>query len=317
MGSRWRTVRRHLAAALLALTMGAVILPAPAQAVDYPGGRRIYSVALGAIPAAGAPATGPVWVRLATYYFFGDGTVTESFWYWNRATVVGAAGSGVRTTGCAGHDCEVRTAAGFQPGGLVKSLSGTYTNSGDSITITWSGDVQETWRVSEPASDLARLDFVSSNYGVTVGWGFGSSASNDAYTPVSSIPLTQYTGRYAGYSGSVGAAGPSGMDLRSFSRCNGNCLSWLSPPTATCSSCPNGATSSPIRYYLAGAGRRNFYEHWCTCLTSSTCYTGGSHRKPQLQVIGDNGTFHGWVGVEASNSTANAGYFAVHFHVNV
>src|SRR6476660_9800406 len=254
MGRRRRITWRYLATALLALATGAVVLPTPAQAVDYPGGRRIYSVPLGAIPAAGAPATGPVWVRLATYYFFGNGTVTESFWYWNRATAVGAAGTGLRTTGCTGHDCEVRTAAGFEPGGVVKSLSGTYTNAADTIAITWSGGVQETWTASQAASDLARLDFVSSNYGVTVGGGFGSSASNDAYTPISGIPLAQYTGRYAGYSGSTGAAGPSGMDLRSFARCNANCLSWLSPPTATCSSCASGATSSPIRYYLAGTG---------------------------------------------------------------
>ncbi|MBO4209678.1 hypothetical protein GSF22_27345, partial [Micromonospora echinofusca] len=52
MGRRWRTTWRYVTAMLLALTMGAVVLPAPAQAVDYPGGRRIYSVALGAIPAA-------------------------------------------------------------------------------------------------------------------------------------------------------------------------------------------------------------------------------------------------------------------------
>ncbi|MEV0152823.1 hypothetical protein AB0H57_03650 [Micromonospora sp. NPDC050686] len=90
----------------------------------------------------------------------------------------------------------------------------------------------------------------------------------------------------------------------------------MSAPSTACSACGGGTTASPIRYYLARAGRRNFYEHWCSCLSSSTCYTGGSHRKPQLQVIGDNGAFHGWIGVEASNFNANEGYFGVHYHLN-
>lgn len=309
------SLRRYGITILTALAIAATAAPVPAHAVEYPGGRRIYTVALGAIPAPGTTA-GPVWVRLAMYYFFGDGTVREGFWYWSRTQAIGAVNSGVTSAGC--DNCPVRTATGFQSGAPGKTLSGTYTNSGDTTTITWSEGSRETWRVSSPAADLARLDFVSSNYGVKVGWGFGSNASNNAYTPVGSIPRVTYSGRYAGVSGAsgAGAAGTSGMNLGLFTVCSANCLSLLSAPTATCSSCPNGAASSPIRYYLAGSGRRNFYEHWCRCLTSANCYTGGSHRKPQLQVIGDTGRFHGWVGVEASNFTANTGYFAVHYHVN-
>jgi hypothetical protein len=106
------------------------------------------------------------------------------------------------------------------------------------------------------------------------------------------------------------------MNLQNFATCNANCLSYLSAPSQACRFCEGGQTASPIRYYLGGTGRRNYYEHWCTCLATD-CYTGGSHRKPQLQVIGDTGTFHGWVGVEASNFEANTGYFAVNFHVDV
>ena len=210
----------------------------------------------------------------------------------------------------------VRTANGFQ--NPAKTLTGTFVNSGDTVTITWSGGSVETWRHSTPSGDLSRLDLVGSNYGATVGWGFGSLAPNDAYVPVSQVPRHSYAGRYAAAIGTgVGSAGASVMNLQLFAQCSVNCLSYRSEPTRSCSACPNGATSSPVRYYLAGAGRRNFYEHWCTCLTDAPCYVGGSHRKPQLQVIGDTGTFHGWVGVEASNSAANSGYFAVHFHVDV
>ncbi|MGC5019811.1 hypothetical protein [Micromonospora sp. DT47] len=211
----------------------------------------------------------------------------------------------------------MRTAKNFEPSAPAKTLDGTWTTSGDTTTISWSEGSVETWRASDPVSDLTRLDFVSSNYGVTVGWGFGSLASNNTYTPISSVPLKPYVGEYAASNNVRGYAGPSQMNLSSFSRCSANCLSLLSASTTACSACPNGATSSPVRYYLAGSGRRNFYEHWCTCLTSTTCYTGGSHRKPQLQVIGDNGTFHGWIGVEASNFTAGTGYFAVHHHLDI
>ena len=176
---------------------------------------------------------------------------------------------------------------------------------------------RETWNVTNPASDLARIDLASSNYGARVGYGFGSNASNDSFVRVDRIPRIDYPGRHNTYSGGPAKAGPSTLGLSPFVACSINCLSYLSPPTTTCSTCPTGATSSPIRYYLAGTGRRNFYEHWCRCLTPAKCYTDGSHRKPLLQVIGDTGTFHGWVGVEASNSTANTGYFSVFYHVAV
>jgi hypothetical protein len=306
------TMRRSLVTVALTLLIFSLVGPLPAQAVEYPGGRRIYAVSLGAIPAPGT--TGTTWVRLAYYYFFGDGTVTEAFWFWSRNRAVGAVNSGVTSAGC--DNCQVRTAYGFHLG--ARALDGTYTNSGDTITINWSEGSRETWRVSHPASDLARMDFVSSNYGVTVGWAFGSAAPHDVYTPMGSIPRVSYRGRFAGVGhDGRGAAGPSVINTQTFVRCHGNCLSLLSAPSTACSTCPNGASSSPIRYYLAGIGRRTFYEHWCRCLTPSTCYTGGSHRKPMLQVIGDNGAFHGWVGVEASNFTANTGYFAVNYHVDV
>ena len=307
-----RRIVHLLVAMITVLTVMAV--PSTASAVEYPGGRRIYAVALGSIPDPGT-SSGPVWVRLALYYFFGDGTVREGFWFWNRTQAIGAVNTGYTSSGC--DNCPVRTAKGFEPSAPGKSLSGTYTNSGDTVTINWSEGSQETWRVSHPASDLARLDFVSSNYGVKVGWGFGSAASNDAYTPISQIPKHSYYGRYHGVGPGNAAAGPSVMNLQDYRQCNTNCMSLLSGPSTACSACASGQPSSPIRYYLAGSGKRNYYEHFCTCLTSGQCYTGGSHRKPYLQVIGDTGTFHGWVGVEASNFTANTGYFSVSYHVDV
>jgi len=302
---------RRLMSILLVSVLTWVLVPTSAHAVAYPGGRRIYSVALGAIPAPGV-TTGPVWVRIALYYFFGDGTVREGFWFWSRTQAIGAASTGISSAGC--DNCTVRTAAGFQTSG--KSLSGRYTNNGTQTTITWSTGSVETWTISQPASDLARMDLASSNYDANVGWAFGSAASNDAFSTMSAVPRKSYYGRYAAFH-TAGGAGPSVMHLQDYRQCHTNCLSLLSAPSTACSACPDGSSSSPIRYYLAGAGKKTYYEHWCRCLTTANCYTGGSHRKPLLQVLGDTGTFHGWVGVEASNFSANSGYFAVNFHVDV
>lgn len=299
---------RYALAALL-VTIGAVAAPsAAANAAALPAGRHIYTVALGH-----TAADGTAWVRLAMYYFFADGTVNESFWYWNSSRVNGATNTGIRTR-CSTHDCEIRTAPAFQPGVPAKVLSGTYAVDNDLTTITWSDGSTENWRVTEPTTTLSRFDFVSSNYGVTGGYGFGSNASNNAFVDIASIPKLYYPGQYsqwnrrAGQSTGTAVTGTSGISFSAFQACTTNCATLLGAPTTACSSCTSG-NSSPIRYYMAGAGRRNFYEHWCTCLTSATCYTGGSHRKPTLQVLDDNGAFHGWVGVEASNAVANEGYF--------
>ena len=65
-----------------------------ASATEMPAGRRIYSVALGAIPST-SDANAPVFVRITLYYFFGDGTVREGFWFWSRTQAIGAANTGI------------------------------------------------------------------------------------------------------------------------------------------------------------------------------------------------------------------------------
>ena len=37
-----------------------------------------------------------------------------------------------------------------------------------------------------------------------------------------------------------------------------------------------------------------------TCRSRRVCYTGNSHVRPMMQIIDDDGEWHGWVGVEAS-----------------
>ncbi|WP_436520931.1 hypothetical protein [Actinoplanes sp. HUAS TT8] len=308
MRTGFRQWLRYTIAAVL-LTTGLVAASStPANAAAMPGGRHIYTVALGH-----TANDGTAWVRLAMYYFNTDSTVSESYWFWSSSQLVGATGTGI-TTQCSTHNCEVRTAPGFQPGVAAKVLTGTYAITDDQTTITWSGGTTETWKVTEPSTTIARIDLVSTSYGATGGYGYGSNASNNAFVNVGSIPKQAYPGTYTGWTrhptDAVGTvdSGTSTIAFNQFQACTTNCATMLSAPTTACKSCSNG-NASPIRYYLAGSGRRNFYEHWCVCLTSATCYTGGSHRKPTLQVLDDNGAFHGWVGVETSNSAADEGYF--------
>jgi hypothetical protein len=308
---------------------GATVTPA-AQAVAYPGGKRIYAVTIGGLPGDGA-TTYPVvpFTRLAMYYFNGDGTVTEAFWAWNWSGAYPDAQTGLTSNGAGCDGCAVRTSALFKTGNATypKELRGTYTNDGTNVTITWSGGSQETWRVSAPATGLGAMTLTGSNYHANVGQAYGSNVSSSTSVPIASAPLHRYAGRArmvartndgAGY---VGVDVASGFDLTGWTRCNANCLSTALPASdQACTACKPGE-ERVIRYYLASeGGRKNYIEHFCTCLLQggdNPCYAGGSHLKPQLQVIDDAGVLRGWVGVEASNRTLHGGTMGVHWHTDV
>lgn len=309
-----------LALLLFGIT-GAVATPA-AQAVAYPGGKRIYAVTLGSMPAKDATSYSTVpFSRLAMYYFFGDGTVNESFWYWSWNNAYPAVNTAVKSTGC--DNCTEHTSSGFTV--AAKSLSGTYTNDGSNVTITWTGGLTESWSVASPTGKLSAMSLTGSSYGANVGQAYGSNVTSSTAVPISQVPLHAYVGRYASWgqdtkspTGFRAGGGTSGLDLSPFARCNGNCLSAKLPASENaCTKCASGQPGT-IRYYLGSdGGRKNYYEHFCNCLTTGQCYGGGSHLKPQLQVIDDDGTLHGWVGIEASNRTVHGGTLGVHWHVDV
>ncbi|MFC4006223.1 hypothetical protein ACFOY2_03245 [Nonomuraea purpurea] len=81
---------------------------------------------------------------------------------------------------------------------------------------------------------------------------------------------------------------------------NQQCIGWNQHN----SSCDCGSafpTKNRIRYIAeVGGGRRNTEWYWCQCLAQGRpCYRANSHPRPLLQVVGDDGVFQGWVGVEA------------------
>jgi hypothetical protein len=315
-----------LLVALVAFAASTVVVPGVAQAAGYPGGKRIYAVTVGAITPDGS-ATSP-FARLAMYYFNGDGTVTEAFWFWNFDTGYPAAPTKATAAGTGCDGCTVRTAGGFETGAPAKPLSGRYTTTGSTVAITWDGGVTETWAVSTPAPGLSAISLTGSSYGANVGQGYGSNVTAATFVPLSKVPRHKYLGRTAlvtpgDRGGYVTDDSASGLDLTApgWKQCNGQCLSLLSPASSkACTACADGKPGL-IRYYLASeGGRRNFYEHFCTCLVggkTNACYGRGSHLKPQLQVIDDAGVLRGWVGVEASNQAARQGTLGVHWHVDV
>lgn len=142
--------------------------------------------------------------------------------------------------------------------------------------------------VAKPTDRLSAISLTGSNYGANIGKGYGGNAPHDTSVPLTKVPKHKYLGRsnhitYVVATGKiVTGANASVMDLTStaWKQCNGDCLSAGLPASENaCTACKPGEVRA-IRYYLASeGGRKNYYEHHCTCLRQGTndCYAGGSH----------------------------------------
>jgi hypothetical protein len=217
--------------------------------------------------------------------------------------------------------CEALTAGGFVAS-PEESRTGTYTYTGNVVRISWqvSQTWTEQWGVSlSPDGKLAKLDF-QHNTLATTGYGYGSSADLTTRRAMSSVlafpgtlkqDITSWTGdKVSTDSGQV--FGHSAFRLCSTVTW---CLTYHQPSSQNAcqaaGGCPRygGGTAhndSSIEYYLVRVNsddRRDSMWHWCRCLAKEQgqfCYTGNSHVKPMMQIIDDDGAFHGWVGAEAS-----------------
>ena len=216
--------------------------------------------------------------------------------------------------------CTVYTAKEFEDHNRTpsnpypKDLTGAFDVSGSTLHIAWVGGADEYWTISSPSSDLTKLSFLTSDYSADRGYGYGSNAywSTTSYASITEIFTSErraYAGPYVQNNYGTTVAGFTTLNLgpsMPWQQCGLSCLK-LIDPTSSCSAC--SVTPKFIVYYLAfkTIGRRNYYEHWCSCGTPSTCYNGNAHVKPMLQIIGDNEGFHGWVGAEASLYSGQAG----------
>lgn len=296
-------------------------LPAPATAAALPGGKAYFVVSRGSFKEGTAN-----WTRLSDYTFTADGKVRANTYLWQQSKPVARQGTGLTPDGsCATKSltpekplvraCEVLTAGGFT-GAPNEANTGDYRIDGDQLRITWNvRGWTEQWRiVTSPDTKLARLDF-SSNALATIGYAYGSNTPLNVRRQMSSVQA--HPGRLPqdsqGWEGGAPHTSPdSELTPGDHLTCTTTswCLTYLQAhATNACrSGCKSTSTDRSIQYYIVRISvndRRDTRWHWCSCLTDlgekdEFCYARNSHVKPMLQILDDDGQFHGWVGVEAS-----------------
>jgi hypothetical protein len=324
-------------AAILSFVLAITIAPsqlatASVSALPLPGGKATYVVSQGHLKAASRQN----WVRLGSYRFASNGTVTAALYLWwqrhpDARQRTGTVPDSSCTTKAGGSQsrartCEVLTAGGFT-GAPDESRTGTYTMSGNVLTIRWK--IAQTWTEQwyvrpSPDGRLARLDLKHSTL-ATHGYGYGSNAAlgtRRAMSSVKAFPGSLRQDLTSWASGKLVTSGDQPFGHSAFRACatTTSCLTYLQPSSrGACQKsggCPKygGGTRpniSSIQYYLtkiSNSDRRDTLWHWCTCLAMERgefCYTGNSHVKPLMQIIDDTGAFRGWVGAEASFSTGS------------
>lgn len=283
----------------LVLLLGALHLPVAADVRAAPGGMYRFTVAVGGLSVSSRTN----WVRLGTYSFTADGTVTESHFHWSQRKRVTRTSTGVRAANCVARDCVVQTANGFQATSTPERLSGTYTVSGSTLRVSWAGNGWEEWTVSQPiAGKLAKLTFRGSSFGATHGFGYGSNAQwtdRASMAEIAAFDHGKLRHRYFLWKTNSGTPYLDQGAGKPF---------WVTDWDPCTSSRCLGATTPGTQYYLSTANttstsRRDTIWHWRTSLADGRgeyCYTGNSHVKPMLQIVDSDGGFHGWVAVEAS-----------------
>jgi hypothetical protein len=289
-----------------ALLMVALTVPAQAAQAGAPGGMSRFTVAVGGLSVDSRAN----WVRLATYSFAADGTVTESHFHWSQRKRVTRTSTGVTAKDCVARNCTVYTAGGFQATSQPDHLSGTYSVTGSVLRVEWAGNGWEEWDLTEPmAGKLAKVTFRGSSFGATHGYGYGSNAEWSTRASMADIAAFDQNRLKHDYHLWKTNAGDPYLDegagnpfwMRDWHPCASNrCL---------------GGRTTGTEYYLSTANRtstdrRDTIWHWWTQHADNRdeyCYTGNSHVKPMLQVIDSDGGFHGWVAVEASINQTSPG----------
>jgi len=281
----------------------------PPMPGPLPGGRRFYTAAFGRFTTTCASN----WVRLQFITFNEDLTVAGAYWQWTESEPVTMTSAGTANPLCTTAACNVWTPPGFLDRGGAQQ-QGTYAVQGNDLTITWTNGYVDRWRISLPSEDIARLTWLGSTSAATQGIAYGSNHSTNSYKPLTDVQAALNAKAYSGlYQSVVGLQlidGSSGVGfagaIKPCQAANATCIRARTPHSQNVCTKGCGAYGNPektITYYVASKNdsRKVAYENYCTCLAQGAeCYDRGSHIKPMLQVLGDTGTFHGFVGVEAS-----------------
>ncbi|WP_255952736.1 hypothetical protein [Streptomyces odontomachi] len=301
---------------VLALVLGSqaapAATPAPATADAAPAGMYRFVTAVGGL----STGSRTNWVRLGTVSLTADGSASESHFHWTQRTRVTRSSTGVAASDCGARNCTVLTANGYQATSSPEHLSGSYTVSGSVLHIDWTGNGWEEWTVSEPLpGKLAKLTFLSSSYGGNYGYGYGSNAQWSQRATMAQIAAADWSnGLHHDYH-----LWKTDADAKPYlDEASGNPFwnrDWKACSSSRCVGGLTGSGTDTTQYYISTANtsstdRRDTLYHWRTSLADARgeyCYTGNSHVKPMMEIIDNDGGFHGWVGVEASlNQTAPA-----------
>lgn len=315
---------RPVRASLLALALAAFA----SAAQPLPQGKANFSVTLGNLDTNSYTV-----VRLANYVFNGTtGTVAASIWSWRSDVEDPKQAVNSHTCTFDGYTktCTQYVPYGWmgKPGGIWFHRDGNYTydTATGALHIDWVNEwagVNEDWTVTLPEAGIARIDFASSNYGITHGRGWGSNASWSTYKTMSQI-ASSYRVDFSGarvrvyfVNGAITVENWTGetLALSNFTTPSAptpvNCMHTKSPTSACTSGCSNSFTG--IIYHLGSENnsRSMYYNHHCACLpllADYPCYSGTIHPYAFQQIIDDSGALRGFVGIEVQNQPTNAYY---------
>ena len=306
--SRRRPVRQALGAlaGLAAAVAAQLAAPSPASAAALPFGRATYVVST----MEGTPKA--LAVRLATYAFATDGTVTERYWAWRQDAVHNGLNtrwtkvpSGYTTAGCL-RACPVRTPYGFQRGAAPRTFRGRWSMAdGGVLVIRWTATLVERWQLDDGQPDVVGARLVTGNG--SIGWGVGSNAPAGRGVSLASIYGAGgwITGPFAeNVYAPTTAHAAIGFGTADYSLCStGRCLQgrgMTAPDRSTWYHsyfAADPAVDGRKVYWNNQTGVVQHYEDPSgVCISAS----GGGHTNALLEALDDAGRFVGFVGVEAS-----------------
>ncbi|GAB3916730.1 hypothetical protein [Mucilaginibacter boryungensis] len=298
-----------------------------------PGGRAYFTSAIGHFQTSTSQTT---WVRVVNYTFVAaTGTVTADLSIWSSANQYGK-------TLITSHSCTVdgtaKNCSQYSPTGWIVGTStnpvvhwsGTYTynSTTGALHVDWptvGSGAWEDWTVSDyPGKAISMLTYVSSSgtYGITNGYGFGSSKPFTYYYSINSVPRTDISGHtvncsWDGLASVYTVAGsPQTEQFSLATGFGGNAIHYKGgqSPDACSSGCSVPSTGKTgIIYHLTGLNnsRQMAFNHHCACLPTLAqypCYDGTIHPYAMMQVIDDNGVMQGLVGIHEQDQPGSVGF---------
>jgi hypothetical protein len=310
---------------------GTVLIPQPSAGAlptinPLPGGRSYYVVSLAHLDTR-TPTQN--WVRLSFYRFDKAGKAYMGYWYWGSNVRYGET-EVLRT--CP-YNCPFYAVPQYVREG-PKQLEGSYTVSGNQLTISWSTGAKEAWTINSSREDtLASLVLspTKTNYPTTYGHGFGSKAGWNTGANSTAI-YDRY--RAKARSGVWALHGESYQWLwqgpyRYNETRHTTGPTVFEPTIKLCSHLCLTVDDGSASYYYATTStslpRKLMREMFVDSHKVNNCYQSTqpngvhAHLIPALEIIDDAKQFRGWVSVEVSmwpNPEKYTNYLGVNWYLS-